>query len=291
MVAATDEQTATLQAPPLTGALEFRDLSFAYPKSPPIIERLNLKIRPGERVGIIGKLGSGKSTLLKLVVNQYSAESGSVLVDDLVTTHLQPLSLRRQIGYVPQDVTLFHGSLRENIELGRVQPDDAALLAAIRASTLDEVVTQLPAGVGTQVGERGERLSGGQRQLVAIARALLTQPRLLLLDEPSSMVDPATEQKLIARLRSLPDTTIVLVTHRMAMLALVDRLIVMDRGRVLADGPRDEVLKALSQQRPADTPGAAAAAAPAPRAANAPVMTTVTAKPGDPAKVSIRGQA
>ena len=116
---------------------------------------------------------------------------------------------------------------------------------------LDEIVTQLPGGVATQVGERGERLSGGQRQTVAIARALLTSPPLLLLDEPSSMVDPATEQKLIARLRALTDTTIVLVTHRMAMLALIDRLVVMDRGRVVADGPRDEVLKALAQ-RPGD---------------------------------------
>ena len=260
MAAPTDDAAASLQAPPLQGGLEFRDVSFAYPKQPPVIERLNARIRPGERVGIIGKLGSGKSTVLRLILNQYAPASGSVLVDDLVNTQLEPLSLRRQIGYVPQDVTLFHGTLRENIELGRVQADDAALLAAIRTSCLDEIVAQLPGGVSTQVGERGERLSGGQRQIVAIARALLMRPRLLLMDEPSSMVDPATEQKLIARLRTLTDTTIVLVTHRMAMLALIDRLIVMDRGRVVADGPRDEVLKALSQappQRPAEA-GAAA---------------------------------
>ncbi|MEJ8857681.1 type I secretion system permease/ATPase [Variovorax robiniae] len=252
MAAPTDEAAASLQAPPLTGALEFRDMSFGYPKQPPTIERLNLHIRPGERVGIIGKLGSGKSTLLKLILNQYAPATGAVLVDDIVATQLEPLSLRRQIGYVPQDVTLFHGSLRENIEIGRVQGDDAGLLEAMRNACLDEVVTQLPQGVATAVGERGERLSGGQRQLVAIARALLMKPKLLLLDEPSSMVDPATEQKLIARLRALPRTTVVLVTHRMAMLALIDRLVVMDRGRVVADGPRDEVLKALAQRPPAD---------------------------------------
>jgi ATP-binding cassette subfamily C protein LapB len=250
MTAPTDESSTSLQAPPLTGTVEFRDLGFAYPKGPPVIERLNLKIKPGERVAIIGKLGSGKSTLLKLLVNQYAPSSGSVLVDDLVTTQLQPLSLRRQIGYVPQDVTLFHGSMRENIELGRVQANDEALLAAMRNACLDEVVSQLPEGVGTQVGERGDRLSGGQRQIVAIARALLMKPKLLLLDEPSSMIDPATEQKLISRLRTLQDTTIIVVTHRMAMLALVDRLVVMDGGRMVADGPRDEVLRALSQ-RPA----------------------------------------
>jgi len=266
MHAPTDEAAASLQAPPLSGRLEFRDVGFAYPKQPPVLERLNFLIRPGERVGIIGKLGSGKSTVLRLILNQYEPAAGSVLVDDLVSTQLEPLSLRRQIGYVPQDVTLFHGSLRENVELGRVQPDDNALLAALRTACVDEFVAQLPGGVATPVGERGERLSGGQRQLVAIARALLTRPRLLLLDEPSSMVDPATEQKLIARLRALADTTIVLVTHRMAMLALVDRLIVMDRGRIVADGPRDEVLKALSQQRPPDEGGAAPAGVPTPAA-------------------------
>ena len=252
MAAPTDEAAASLQAPPLTGSVEFRDVDFAYPKQPLVLEGLNIRIRPGERVGVIGKLGSGKSTLLKLVLNQYSPTKGSVFVEDLVSTQLEPLSLRRQIGYVPQDVTLFHGSLRENIELGRVQADDTALLAAARVAGLDEVVAQLPGGVGTQVGERGERLSGGQRQLVAIARALLASPKLLLLDEPSSMIDPASEQKLIGRLRALQGTTVLLVTHRMAMLALIDRLIVMDRGRVVADGPRDEVLKSLSQQRPVE---------------------------------------
>ena len=251
MSANTDDAASSLQAPRLSGTLEFRDMSFAYPKLPPVIEKLNLRIRPGERVGIIGKLGSGKSTVLKLILNQYSPTVGSVLIDELVSTQIEPLSLRRQIGYVPQDVTLFHGSLRENIELGRVQGDDNALMLAMRGACLDEIVTQLPSGVATQVGERGERLSGGQRQTVAIARALLTSPPLLLLDEPSSMVDPATEQKLIGRLRALADTTIVLVTHRMAMLALIDRLVVMDRGRIVADGPRDEVLKALAQ-RPGD---------------------------------------
>ena len=287
MAAPTDDAAASLQAPPLRGALEFRDVGFAYPNQPPMIERLNLKIRPGERVGIIGKLGSGKSTVLRLILNQYAPSTGSVLVDELVNTQLEPLSLRRQIGYVPQDVTLFHGSLRENIELGRVQADDSALLAAMRASTLDEVITQLPAGVATQVGERGERLSGGQRQLVAIARALLMQPRLLLLDEPSSMVDPATEQRLIARLRALPETTVVLVTHRMAMLALVDRLVVMDRGRVLADGPRDEVLKALAQQRPVEDAAANASAAP-PAAQGSPAAPAAPAS-GTFGAVTLRG--
>lgn len=260
MEAPTDDDAASLQAPPLSGRIEFRDVGFAYPNSPPLLDKLNLQIRPGERVGVIGKLGSGKSTLLRLLLNQYGPQSGSVLFDDLASTQLEPLSLRRQIGYVPQDVTLFHGTLRENIELGRSQPDDESLLEAIRLACLDDIITQLPNGVATEVGERGERLSGGQRQAVAMARALLAKPPMLLLDEPSSMFDPATEQRLITRLRTLKDTTIVLVTHRMAMLALVDRLIVFDKGRIVADGPRDEVMRVLNGQanKPAVEQGAAA---------------------------------
>ncbi|OEZ90947.1 toxin RTX-I translocation ATP-binding protein [Janthinobacterium sp. HH107] len=260
MDAPTDDDAASLQAPPLSGRIEFRDVGFAYPNSPPLLDKLNLHIRPGERVGVIGKLGSGKSTLLRLLLNQYGPQSGSVLFDDLASTQLDPLSLRRQIGYVPQDVTLFHGTLRENIELGRSQPGDESLLDAIRLACLDDIITQLPNGVATEVGERGERLSGGQRQAVAMARALLAKPPMLLLDEPSSMFDPATEQRLIGRLRTLKETTIVLVTHRMAMLALVDRLIVFDKGRIVADGPRDDVMRVLNSQaaKPAVEQGVAA---------------------------------
>jgi ATP-binding cassette subfamily C protein LapB len=255
MAAPTDDDEASLQAPPLSGRIEFRDVGFAYPNAPALLDKLNLTIKRGERVGIIGKLGSGKSTLLRLLLNQYGPSTGAVLFDDLASTQLEPLSLRRQIGYVPQDVTLFHGTLRENIELGRSQADDSQMLEAIRLACLDDIVTQLPNGVATEVGERGERLSGGQRQAVAMARALLTRPPMLLLDEPSSMFDPGTEQRLIARLRTLADTTIVLVTHRMAMLALVDRLIVFDRGRIVADGPRDEVLRVLAAQPGGERPG------------------------------------
>ncbi|CAN5478372.1 type I secretion system permease/ATPase [soil metagenome] len=246
MKSPTDEITGALHAPQLAGRIEFRDVSFAYPHTPPLLDKLNLHIRPGERVGFIGRLGSGKSTLLKLVLNLYGPQTGSVLIDDMVSTQLEPLSLRRQLGYVPQDVPLFHGSIRDNIELGRNHGGDDALLQAVRTACLDDILTQLPNGLGTQVGERGDRLSGGQRQAVAIARALVTRPPVLLLDEPSSMMDPATEQRLIVRLRELKDTTLLLVTHRMAMLPLIDRLIVLDRGRIVADGPRDEVLKALA---------------------------------------------
>ena len=257
MESPTDDSTDSLHLPQMAGRIDFRDTHFAYPDSPPLVKGLNLTIRPGERVGFIGRIGSGKSTLFKLLLNLYSPDQGAVLVDGMAVGQLEPQSLRRQVGYVPQDVVLFHGDIRENILLGSSQPSDAQLLEALRLSCLDETLSQMPNGLGTQVGERGDRLSGGQRQAVSIARALVRKPRMLLLDEPSSMMDPATEARLIDNLRSIKDVTMLLVTHRMAMLPLVDRLVVLDNGRVVMDGPRNEVLRKL--QGPPGPSGVSAA--------------------------------
>lgn len=245
MESAIDEPADSLHLPQLQGRIDFRDVHFAYPNSAPLLKGLNLSIRPGERVGFIGRIGSGKSTLFRLILNLYGPEQGNVLVDGIAANQIEPQSLRRQIGYVPQDITLFHGDIRENILLGGTQVDDQQLLEAIRLACLEDTLAQLPQGLGTQVGEGGSRLSGGQRQAVVIARALAQQPQMLLLDEPTSMMDPGTEQKLIENLRSIKDRTILLVTHRMAMLPLVDRLIVLEQGRVVLDGPRNEVLRTL----------------------------------------------
>lgn len=245
MAAPTDDQAGSLHMPALQGAIELRDVQFAYPNSPPLLKGVNLKIAPGEKVGFIGRIGSGKSTLLRLLLNIYTPEQGAVLVDRVSVAQMDALSLRRQIGYVPQDVILFHGDMRENILLGATNVSDADLLRAVRLACLEETLVQMPEGLGSQVGERGERLSGGQRQAVAIARALVQRPRLLLMDEPSSMMDPATEHQLIGHLRELKDVTLLLVTHRTAMLPLVDRLVVLDQGRVVLDGPRDDVLRRL----------------------------------------------
>ena len=254
MESPTDETTDSLHLPRLAGRLDFRDVHFAYPEGAPLLKGLNLTIRPGERIGFIGRIGSGKSTLFKLLLNLYGPDQGTVMVDGIAVNQLEPQSLRRQVGYVPQDVVLFHGDIRENILLGGSQAGDEQLLEALRLSCLDETLSQLPKGLGTQVGERGERLDGGQRQAVSIARALVQKPRMLLLDEPSSMMDPATEARLIDNLRSIKGITMLLVTHRMAMLPLVDRLVVLDQGRVVMDGPRNEVLRKLQ--------GGPAAAAP-----------------------------
>ncbi len=245
MAAPVDEQADSLHITNLRGQIEFRDVHFAYPDSPPLLKGLNLKIAPGEKVGFIGRIGSGKSTLLRMLVNLYGPDQGTVLADGLSVGQIEPLSLRRRIGYVPQDVILFHGDIRENILLGTTDVADEQLLGAIRFACLEETLAQLPNGLGSQVGERGERLSGGQRQAVCIARAVAHQPNVLLLDEPTSMMDPATEQMLIQNLRRLQNVTLLLVTHRTAMLPLVDRLVVMDQGRVVLDGPRDAVLKQL----------------------------------------------
>lgn len=246
MASPTDGGAGDLHVPGLRGAVELRDVQFAYPDSPPLLKGINLRIAPGEKVGFIGRIGSGKSTLMRLLLNIYAPEQGAVLVDGVAVGQMDPLSLRRQIGYVPQDVTLFHGDIKENILLGATDVDDARLLDAVRMACLEETLTQMPKGLATEVGERGEKLSGGQRQAVAIARALVHRPRLLLLDEPSSMMDPATEYLLIQNLRQLKDVTLLLVTHRTAMLPLVDRLVVMDLGRLIADGPREDILKRLA---------------------------------------------
>ncbi len=260
MAAPTDDQAGSVHMPALQGAVELRDVQFAYPNAQPLLKGVNLKIVPGEKVGFIGRIGSGKSTLLRLLLNIYTPDQGAVLVDRVSVAQMDPLSLRRQIGYVPQDVVLFHGDIRENILLGAANVSDADLLRAVRLACLEETLVQLPQGLGSEVGERGERLSGGQRQAVAIARALVQQPRLLLLDEPSSMMDPATEHQLIGHLRELKDTTLLLITHRTAMLPLVDRLVVMDQGRIVLDGPRDDVLRRLQSPAVAGTAVAPAAA-------------------------------
>lgn len=252
MESPTDEAENALYLPHINGKVELRDLKFSYPESPPLLRGLNLTINAGEKVAFIGRIGSGKSSVLKLLLNVYRPVEGAVLVDDVSSTQIDPQCLRRHIGYVPQDVVLFHGDIRENIVMGATDISDADIIEAIKLAGLDESLAQMPDGLSTQVGERGERLSGGQRQTVAVARALVRKPKLLLLDEPSSAMDPATEQNLIKNLRSLEDTSLILITHRTAMLPLVDRLVVFANGQIVMDGPREEVMQLLTQdvQRP-----------------------------------------
>ena len=240
-----------LHRPDLDGAIEFKNITFGYPgQQIPALSSVSFRIRPGEKVGIIGKMGSGKTTIQKLMMNFYQPGEGSILVSGTDINQLDPSDLRKTISYVPQDVILFEGSIRDNIVMSAPLSDDTAVLKAAALSGLSEFIDRHPEGYDLNVGERGIRLSGGQRQGVAIARALLNQGQLLILDEPTSGMDNTTEGVFIDSLMPyLKDKTMVLITHKSTMLRLVDRLIVINEGQIVADGPRDHVIKALAGQR------------------------------------------
>jgi ATP-binding cassette subfamily C protein LapB len=229
------------------GAIRFRNLDFSYPESPrKSLSDINLNITAGEHVGIIGKVGSGKSSLLKLIIGLYQGENGSISIDDIDINQIDPAELRRNIGYLSQDIELLRGSIRENIAYKNLQVDDERLLRAAELAGVSLFVNQLPEGFDTQVGEGGGFLSGGQRQAIALARALLLDEPILILDEPTNSFDNTTESIVKQRLLEYSrDKTLLLVTHKAPMLQLVERLVVIDAGRIVMDGPRDEVLKSL----------------------------------------------
>jgi len=231
----------------LKGSIQFRDLDFSYPESPKkALSAINLKINAGEHVGIIGKVGSGKTTLVKLIMGLYQGDSGSISIDDIDINQLDPAELRKNIGYLSQDIELLRGTIRENIAYKDLHVNDDKLLRASEICGVDSFVNQLPLGFDTQVGEAGGLLSGGQRQAIALGRAVLMNEPVLILDEPTNSFDNTTESIVKKNLYEYSrDRTLLLVTHKAPMLDLVERLIVMDQGRIIMDGPRDEVLKSL----------------------------------------------
>lgn len=240
-----------LHRPVFHGAIEFRDVTFAYPgSSQPVLKKVSFKLKAGEKVGIIGRIGSGKTTLEKLALALYEPIEGAVLLDGVDVRQIDPADVRRAIGHVPQDPLLFYGSLKHNLSMGAPHADDASILAAADMAGVTEFANLHPDGFDMVIGERGESLSGGQRQSVAVARALINDPPILLLDEPSSNMDHQSEAQLRKRLgEASANKTILLVTHRTALLDLVDRLIVIDNGHIVADGPKEQVVEALRQGR------------------------------------------
>ncbi|MBX7493810.1 type I secretion system permease/ATPase [Qipengyuania sp. 1NDW9] len=238
-----------LQMASTSGAIELRDVTFTYPGgSEPALEKVNLKIEPGERVALLGRVGSGKSTLARMMLGLYPPQEGMVLVDGVDIAQFDPYSLRSQVGSVLQEPALFSGSIRENIVLERPFIDDEEMLRAARLSGTDTFVSRISNGYDLKLVDRGEGLSGGQRQSIAIARALAGKPPIVVMDEPSSAMDAQTETDLIARLEDeLKGRTLVIVTHRQPLLKLVDRIVILDRGKLVADGPRDKVLEKLGQ--------------------------------------------
>lgn len=245
------EGTTFISRQGLKGDIELRDVSFTYPgEDTPALRNVSLRIRPGEHVAILGRIGSGKTTLEKLILGLYQPTSGAVLVDGIDLRQLDPAELRRNIGYVPQDVTLFYGSLRDNIALSAPLADDAAIVRAARIAGVIEHANAHPRGFDMLVSERGESLSGGQRQGVAIARAVINDPPILLLDEPTASMDHTSEETVKNQLRSYAvGRTMIVITHRTSLLDMADRIIVIDAGKVMADGPKAQVVEALRQGR------------------------------------------
>lgn len=237
-----------IHRPKFEGAIEFQNVSFSYPEQPvEALSKVSFKITPGERVGIIGRIGSGKSTIEKLIMGLYQPSSGSIWIDGVDQQQFDPADLRRNIGYVPQDSVLFFGTVKNNIILGAPYVDDKAMLEAAEIAGVTDFVNRHPQGFDMPVGERGDGLSGGQRQSIVTARALLLDPALLLLDEPTNSLDNRSEENFKSRLSTrLPGKTLIIVTHRASMLTLVNRLIVVEGGKIIADGPKEQVLEALS---------------------------------------------
>ncbi len=236
-----------LHRPTLSGKSEFRSLFFKYPaQQRAAIRNVSIMIKPGERVGILGRSGSGKSTLIKLAMGLYRPTGGSVLIDGSEVGQLDPAELRSSIGYVPQNATLFSGTLRENIGLGAPHVTDADIMSALALTGLDESVKSHPMGLDRPVGHQGGALSGGEQQAICLARALVSNRSLYLFDEPTSAIDMAAERILIQGMNQfLDNSTVIIVTQRLQMLQLLDRIIVLDSGALLTDGSRDEVLQAL----------------------------------------------
>lgn len=234
----------------LVGSLSAEDLEFAYPGEHkiPIIRRISMKIEAGEHVALLGRIGSGKSTFLRLLAGLYTPLGGSLRVDDIEVSQIDPAELRGFIGYVGQDDQLFMGTLRENLVLSDSWISDALVMNVLKQLGMYEVVASHPRGMDMPLTEAGGGLSGGQRQMLAIARMMLREPSIVFMDEPTSHMDQNSEARVIEVMSTwLKGRTLVLATHRPQLLTLVDTIAVLERGVVVTQGPRDEILEQLSK--------------------------------------------
>src|SRR6056297_2433269 len=237
-----------LSRPRLDGAIRLENVHFTYPDQlVATLKGVSFTIQPGEKVAILGRIGSGKSNVARMMLGLYAPDQGAVLVDDTDIRQIDPGDLRRNIGSVLQDVWLFSGTVRENIAIGARHARDTDILDASRIAGVEDFIARHPSGYDLMLAERGEGLSGGQRQAITLARALVGKPPILLLDEPTSAMDVQNERDVIARLKThMRDQTVVIVTHRTSLLDLVDRVIVIEDGKVAVDGD-----KSLLSQRAA----------------------------------------
>jgi ATP-binding cassette subfamily C protein LapB len=249
MAMPSDRDPATRLVVPQScqGQVRVEKIGFSYSEKQPVLDVTALAFAPGERVAILGSVGSGKSTLIKILSGLYKPSSGNVFLDNVDVTQLAPEFVREHMGYLPQDVRLFQGTLRENLTLGMPTPSDSQILRAASMTGLDQVIQNHPKGMELEIFEGGKGLSGGQRQLVGITRMLLQQPRILLLDEPTASMDANLENRVMHHLfKELPpESLLVMVTHKPSLLAYVNRVLVLDKGRVVLDGPGDQILTRL----------------------------------------------
>ena len=233
------------------GSLEFKDTTYRYPEADlDTLRSINLSVNEGEKVAILGRNGSGKSTLMKLASGLFKASDGLVMYDGVDIKQLHTDDLSKSIGIVLQDVQLFSGSIRENITMGREDINQDDLINAGKLSGLDDFVSKIPGGYDLQLSDGGKGLSGGQRQSIALARAIVHKPTHFILDEPTSAMDMNAENIFISQMGSImQDSTMLIVTHRMPLLNLVDRIIVMNEGQIVEDGPKEEIINKLNQPR------------------------------------------
>ena len=240
-------QTQFLHRPTLDGKIELQDVHFSYPNAgQKSLEKVSFTINPGEKVGIIGRIGSGKSTVARLLMDLYQPTEGTILVDDTDIRQIDPADIRRNTAYIAQDVFLFTGSVRDNIAASVPEASEAHILHVAKAAGVHDFISRHPMGYDAPVGEHGEGLSGGQRQAIALARAMIMNPSIIVCDEPTNAMDTQAEAAFKGYIeKEAKDKTLVLVTHKSPMLSLVDRLILMDQGRVVMDDTAEEVMKRL----------------------------------------------
>ena len=234
---------------PVKGDIQFKDVSFHYGKAAGVIEGLNLSIRPGEKIGLVGRSGAGKSTIVNLLLRFYDRESGTITIDGIDIATVQQDSLRAQIGVVTQDTSLLHRSVRDNILYGRPDASEEEMIAAARLAEADAFIETLAdpkgrKGFDAHVGERGVKLSGGQRQRIAIARVLLKNAPILVLDEATSALDSEVEAAIQSQLsRLMEGKTVIAIAHRLSTIAAMDRLVVLDKGRIVEEGTHAELIR------------------------------------------------
>jgi len=236
-----------VERPKFQGKIEFKNVSFNYPGTDvPSLTNVSFVIHPGEKVALIGRIGSGKSTIAKLILKLYEPTSGTILVDDIDLTQIDPADMRRYTSYVPQDIHLFKGTIKDNIVSSEQHPDVSDIIYAAQISGVEDFVRSHPLGYEMPIGERGYGLSGGQKQSVGVARALMQRSSIMIMDEPSNAMDQTSESILLTKLKeALKDQTLLLITQKLSLLDMTDRIIVMHHSKVLLDGTKEEVTKQL----------------------------------------------